>query len=144
MSYLKIWIHCVWTTNKRIPYLKDGIRYDIIYHILENARNKGIYIDHINGYEEHLHALISLGSTQTISGIMRNIKEESSYFINKHKLTKLKFKWQDDYYAASLGMPQLENLRSYIRNQEHHHQKFKFEDELITLIEEYQLQKILD
>jgi len=144
MSYLKIWIHWVWTTNKRLPNLKDEIRNEVIYHILENARNKSIFIDHINGHQEHLHALISLGSTQTISDIMRSIKGESSFWINKHKLTKLKFEWQDDYYAVSLGMPQLENLRSYIRNQDQHHQKYKFEDELNSLIEEYQLQKILD
>ncbi len=144
MSYLKIWIHCVWTTNKRLPILKDEIRNKTIYHILENARSKGIYIDHINGHNDHLHALISLGCNQTISGIIQKIKGESSFWINKNKLTPFKFEWQDDYYAVSIGMPQLENLRNYIRIQEQHHQKIKLEDELELLIKEYQLQKILD
>jgi putative transposase len=144
MSYLKIWIHCVWTTDKRIPYLKDRIKNEVIYHILENARAKGIYIDHINGHQEHLHALISLGGKQTISDIMQKIKGESSCWINKRKLTRDKFKWQDDYYSVSIGMSQLENLRSYIRNQDQHHSKAKFDDELNMLIEEYQLVRTLD
>jgi REP element-mobilizing transposase RayT len=144
MSYLKIWLHCVWTTNKRIPYLREEIRNDVILHIRDNARIKGIYIDHINGHQEHLHALISLGGKQTISEIMQKIKGESSFWINKNKLTRLKFEWQDDFYSVSIGMSQLDNLRKYIRNQDLHHQKVTFQEELNSIIEEYKLQKILD
>ena len=144
MTYVKVWVHCVWTTNKRIPFLRDEIRTDVIHHILENARTKGIYIDHINGHYEHLHALISLGSKQTLSEIMQKIKGECSFWINKNKLTKIKFEWQDDFYAVSLGTPQLANLRNYIRNQNQHHNKISFQEELDSIIEEYGLQKILD
>jgi len=144
MSYLKIWLHCVWTTNKRIPYLREEIRNDVILHIRDNARIKGIYIDHINGHQEHLHALISLGGKQTISEIMQKIKGESSFWINKNKLTRLKFEWQDDFYSVSIGMSQLDNLRKYIRNQDLYHQKVTFQEELNSIIEEYKLQKILD
>jgi REP element-mobilizing transposase RayT len=134
----------VWTTNKRIPYLKDEIRNEVILHIRNNAKIKGIYIDHINGYHQHLHALISLGSKQTVSEIMQNIKGESSFWINKNKLTRLKFNWQDDFYSVSIGMSQVENLRKYIRNQVQHHQKISFEEEIDSLIEEYKLQKMRD
>jgi REP element-mobilizing transposase RayT len=134
----------VWTTNKRIPYLKDEIRNEVILHIRTNAKIKGIYIDHINGYHQHLHALISLGSKQTVSEIMQNIKGESSFWINKNKLTRLKFEWQDDFYSVSIGMSQVENLRKYIRNQVQHHQKISFEEEIDSLIEDYKLQKMRD
>lgn len=144
MSYVRIWLHCVWTTNKRIPYLKDEIRNKVILHIRDNAKVKGIYIDHINGYHEHLHALISLGSNQAISEIMQKIKGESSFWINKNKITRLKFEWQDDFYSISIGMSQLDNLRKYIRNQEQHHQKTSFQEELESLIKEYNLQKLRD
>ena len=144
MSYLRIWLHCVWTTNKRIPYLKDEIRDEVILHILNNAKLKGIYIDHINGYHEHLHALISLGGNQTVSEIMQKIKGESSFWINKNKLTRLKFEWQDDFYCVSIGMSQLDNLRNYIRNQNQHHQKVTIQEELDSLIKEYKLQKMRD
>ena len=108
MSFIRIWVHCVWTTKDRIPYLRDQVRLDVISHIRENAKLKGIYIDHINGYHEHLHALISIGGKQNVSDIMQQIKGESSFWINKNKLTGLKFNWQDDYYAVSTGLSQVE------------------------------------
>ena len=144
MSYLKILVHCVWTTKNRIPYLNDEIRNKVIYHIRDNAQKKGIYIDHINGYYQHLHALISLGGKQNISDIMQLIKGESSFWINRNRLTKMRFEWQDDFYSVSIGMLQLKTIREYIRNQPEHHKKISFEDELEKIIQEYNLQKTLD
>lgn len=139
MSHTRILVHSVWTTKKRIPYLSDQIRDTVISHICENAKSKNIYINHINGYYEHLHALISLGRDQDIADIMQKIKGESSFWINKNKLTRLKFEWQDDYYAVSIGMNQLDGLREYIRHQAQHHQKVTVNDELDKLAEEYGL-----
>ncbi|MBK9389606.1 MAG: IS200/IS605 family transposase [Bacteroidetes bacterium] len=144
MSYIRIWVHCVWTTKRRIPYMEDHIRSAVIKHISENAKQKGIHIDHINGYHEHLHSLISLGGRQTISEIMQNLKGESSYWINKSKLTMHKFEWQDDYYAVSIGMDHLEILRAYIRNQVNHHRKESIDNEIDRLIEEYKLERFRD
>ncbi len=141
MSYTRIWVHCVWTTKKRIPYLSDQIRDAVISHIRNNAKSKDIYIDHINGYYEHLHALVSLGKDQDIADIMQKIKGESSFWINKNRMTRFKFEWQDDYYAVSIGMNQLASLREYIRNQVQHHQKVSFQDEVNMLIEEYRLEE---
>jgi putative transposase len=134
----------VWTTKGRAPYLRDQIRDEVISHIRENARLKDIYIDHINGYHEHLHAIISLGGKQNTSDIMQKIKGESSYWINKNKLTRFKFEWQDDFYSVSIGVSQLDNLREYIRNQVHHHQKVSFQEELNKIIEEYKLEILRD
>jgi putative transposase len=144
MSYLRIWIHCVWTTKERIPYLTDPVRESALLHIRENAKLKGIYMDHINGFEDHLHALISLGIKQTISDVMQKIKGESSFWINKNKLTRLKFQWQDDYYAVSIGIDQLEALRKYIRNQVEHHRELSLEEELNKMVEEYKMERFSD
>jgi putative transposase len=141
MSYVRILVHCVWTTKNRIPFLRDEIREKVINHIRENSLRKGIYIDHINGYYQHLHALISLGGKQDISDVMQLIKGESSFWINKNKLTRLRFEWQDDFYSVSIGISQLYTLRQYIRNQPGHHAVVSFEEELKKIIEEYQLKK---
>lgn len=60
MPYIRIWVHLVWTTQDRRPYLIDKMRYKVFSHIKEYAEKKDIYIDHINGYVEHVHCLISL------------------------------------------------------------------------------------
>ena len=75
---------------------------------------------------------------------MQKIKGESSFWINKRNLTRLKFQWQDDYYAVSIGIDQLEVLRKYIRNQVEHHRKISLEEELNKMVEEYKMERFLD
>ncbi|MFM9903588.1 MAG: transposase [Pyrinomonadaceae bacterium] len=77
MPWAKVWLHFVWSTKERFPYLTDEIRYKVFEHIRENARDKGIFIDFINGYVEHVHCLISLGTDQTLEKIMQLIKGPS-------------------------------------------------------------------
>jgi len=67
MPYVKVWIHLVWSTKNRLPFLTDEIRPTVFQHMRENAKAKKIFIDFINGYREHVHCLISLGVDQTIA-----------------------------------------------------------------------------
>lgn len=91
MSFVRIWIHLVFGTKNRVPFLTKDIREKVINHILDNASQKEVYIDFINGYKDHLHCLISLGSEQNIAKVVNLIKGESSYWINKNKITNTKF-----------------------------------------------------
>ncbi|SUX48592.1 Transposase and inactivated derivatives [Chryseobacterium indoltheticum] len=96
MPFIKIYIHFVFSTINRIPFLNSTeVRVKVWKHIKENASSKGIYLDMINGYSDHCHCLISLGSNQNIEKIIQLIKGESSFWINKNQLTKDKFAWQD-------------------------------------------------
>jgi REP element-mobilizing transposase RayT len=129
MSYIKVWIHFVWSTKNRVPYLKDEIRRQVFQHIRENAREKGIHLDFINGYTDHVHCLISLGADQTIEKLMQLIKGESSFWINKNRLCKTKFEWQDEYFAVGVCESMLETARRYIAKQEEHHKTKSFDEE---------------
>jgi putative transposase len=71
-------------------------------------------------------------------------KGESSFRINKNRMTRSIFEWQDDFYAVSIVINQLETLRKYIRNQEQHHNRMSFNKELGSLIEEYQLKRMME
>lgn len=135
MAYVRVWVHVVWGTKKRIPFLVNGVKQKVISHIKENARKKGIYMDRINGYHEHLHCIIGLNADMSISKAINLIKGESAFWINKEKICKQKFEWADEYYAISVSESQLEKVRNYIDNQEQHHQKRNFSDEYIKLIE---------
>ena len=140
MSYVKIYIHTVWATKDRLPYLKNELRPIIMDHIRENAKVKNIHIDHINGHKEHLHALISMDAEQNIATIINLLKGESSFWINKQSLTKNKFGWQDDYFAVSIGESQVEAVRQYIRNQENHHQVKSFQQEYDEFMRNYRFE----
>ncbi len=129
MPFVKVWIHIVWSTKNRHPYLKPEIRSKVFDHIRENALQKGIFLDFIGGYVDHIHCLISLGTNQTLEDVVRLLKGESSFWINKNKLTKLKFGWQEEYFAVSVSESNLEGVRNYIARQEEHHRGRTFEKE---------------
>jgi REP element-mobilizing transposase RayT len=144
MPWVKVWLHFVWSTKNRHPYLQDEIRSKVFDHIKENAKAKGIHIDFINGYLEHVHCLISLGTDQTIEKLMQLIKGESSFWINKQKLTRLRFEWQDEYFVASVSESNVEKVRRYIAKQEVHHKNVRFDQELDDLLLRAGFQKFKD
>jgi REP element-mobilizing transposase RayT len=129
MPYSTLFIHLVWTTKDRAAYLTLDVRNKIINHILDNAKRKDIYILAIGGFTEHIHALVSLGSTQSVSSVMHLIKGESSYWINKSKLITCPFEWADDYFSVSVSPAIVDKVTHYICNQETHHKKKTFMDE---------------
>jgi len=136
MPYTRVYIHFVWTTKNRIPFLDTyDLRKKLWDHIRENAKAKGIFIDSINGYKEHCHCLISLGIDQSISKVMQLLKGESSHWMNKNQLLKYKFEWQNEYFAVSVSESALDKVRTYIGNQEQHHRKETFKQESDELIE---------
>lgn len=138
MPFIKIYIHLVFSTANRIPLLNSTeLRVKVWKHIKENASNKGIYLDLINGFSDHCHCLISLGSDQNIEKIVQLIKGESSFWINKNQLTKGKFSWQDEYFAVSVSKSKIDLVRNYIKNQEKHHQHKTFAEEYQEFIEKY-------
>jgi REP element-mobilizing transposase RayT len=104
---------------------------------MQNAKEKEIWLDCVNGYNDHLHCLVSLGKTQTISDVARLIKGESSFWINKNNLTTSKFAWQDDYWAVGVSESHLVRVRNYIHGQEERHRKVSFSDEVSDFMEKY-------
>ena len=79
MPHIQVWIHYVWSTKNREPFLTHNARPQVIDHIRENSREKDIYLDFIGGYTDHLHSLISLNTGQQIEEIAKLLKGESSH-----------------------------------------------------------------
>ena len=129
MPYLKIWIHLIWATKNRFPFLSPPKRKEIFQHIRENAEKKEIHLDFINGCEDHVHLLISLTADQTIAKVVQLLKGESSHWINQKELFKEKFGWQDEYIAVSVSHSAVDKVREYIKNQEEHHRRMSFREE---------------
>ena len=137
MSYTRIWIHLVFATKNRNPLLSKEIRNRVLVHIAKNCKEKSIYLQAINGYTDHLHCLISLAKEQSIAKVAQLIKGESSFWINKHKLTETPFMWQDDYFAISVSESVVPRVIAYIKNQEQHHAKKSFNDEVKDFEKKY-------
>ncbi len=130
MAYVKILIHSVWGTKNRFPFFNRETRPVVWTHMKENAKLKGIYIDSINGYCDHVHCLMYLNADMSLSKQIQLLKGESSFWINKSGLLKSKFEWADKYFAASVSEEKISVVKNYIDTQEEHHQT-------ITFLEEY-------
>lgn len=137
MSFVKIWIHAVWTVKNRKPLLSKDKRQTLFDHIHQNALEKGILIETIGGHNNHVHCLFRLKNDQTIEKIMQLIKGESSFWFNKIKLNPNKLQWQKEYFAVSVSESKVEVVRNYILNQEEHHKKKTWDEELNEFISKY-------
>ena len=138
MSWVRIWVHLVFSTKNREPFLHSAdLRKQFFQHLKQNAEEKQIWLDCISGYAEHAHSLISLGKDQSVSKVAQLIKGESSFWINKNALIKSKFIWQDDYWAVSVSESHLDKVRKYIQSQEKHHGTIPFSEEVAEFMERY-------
>ena len=145
MPFVKVYIHFVWSTKNRVPHLKTlEMRKAMWEHIKANADKKGIFVDYVNGYNDHCHCLVSLGTDQTISKVMQLIKGESAFWFNNQKIILEKFQWQDEYFAVSVSESVIEKVRNYIKNQEAHHNKKSFQNEYEELIDKFGFKKFND
>jgi len=138
MSWVRVWIHLVFTTkNKEKLLITKAIRKKLFEHIQQNAKKKEIFLDIVNGYEDHVHCLISLSKDLTISKTVQLIKGESSHWFNVNTNAKEKLSWQDDYWAVSVSESHIIKVREYIKNQEEHHKRKTFSEEVEEFMRKY-------
>lgn len=138
-TYTKISIQFVFAVKYRqaiiIPQIKDEI-YSYIAGILRNKEQKVLAI---NGTSDHIHLFVGYKPRFDMTELMRDIKSDSSIFINKKKLTRCHFEWQDGYGAFSYSPWDKDKIINYIRNQEEHHKKVKFLTEYRRMLEEFNI-----
>lgn len=133
-TYYKIWVHIIWSTKDRRPLLNSELRPQLFQHVHEKAIAEGYYLDIVNGVDDHLHSLFSLNPKFAISEVVNKIKGESSHWINSNGFLKTKFAWQEGYAAFSVSESAVARVREYIKNQEEHHRKKTFREEVEGLL----------
>ena len=137
MPFTRILIHAVWATKDRKPLMNKENKDSVCQHIREYALSKQIHIINVNGWQNHLHCLLSLASEQNIATLMNLIKGESSHWANKNLKWNEKFGWQDEYFAVSVSQSHFDRINNYISNQEEHHKKKTFQEEYDEFIKNY-------
>ena len=129
-SLTKIWIHAVLETKFRQPLIVPRISDDLFHHIkkhLEDDFNCRVRI--INGTADHVHILFLLNANYSLKDIMKNVKGESSHWINHKKNQKNKFEWQVGYGTFSVSESGVDTVERYIAYQKEHHRKKTFLEE---------------
>jgi len=113
---------------------------DELYHyiggILKNKGHKSLAID---GMPDHIHVFFGMKPTESLSDLIRDIKTNSSGFINDKKWFRGKFHWQEGFGGFSYSHSQLDNVVNYIKNQKEHHKKKSFREEYLSFLKEYDI-----
>lgn len=86
---------------------------------------------------DHIHILFLLSPKFSNGDIFKNVKGESSHWINQSSLTKNKFAWQTGYGAFSVSESMVNEVEKYIANQKEHHRKMTFEEEVNLFVNKY-------
>ncbi len=131
-SLARVIIHLVFSTKHRSPVLTEEIRAELHLYLGGVLRNHDCPPIQVGGVEDHVHLLFGLSRTMTIAQVAERVKTSSAKWI-KAKWTG-DFAWQGGYGAFSVGVRETDGVVAYIRNQEAHHRKVSFEDELRVLL----------
>jgi REP element-mobilizing transposase RayT len=138
-TYTQINIHAVFAVKRRENILTQNFRPDLFKYLSGILKNQKQFSLAINGYLDHVHLFFEQHPTFALSDIMQTVKTNSSKWINKNKLVKGYFEWQEGYGAFSYSRSQRNNVIRYIMRQEEHHKKTTFREEYMDLLKKFQI-----
>ena len=132
-TFLSLHYHIVFSTKERRPLIRPEWRPRLHEYLGGTARGLGAVAEAIGGVNDHVHLLIGLRATHCLADFLRELKKaSSSWIIINHDS---QFAWQDGYSAFTVSATHLDAVKKYIANQEKHHQKVDFVEELKQLLE---------
>lgn len=126
-TYSNILVHIVFSTKNRFPFISPELRPRLYAYLGGVIRKAGGSLIEVGGMPDHMHLLVKLTPTTVIADVMRDVKVRTTYWARGIGVSN--FEWQDGYGVFSLGQPQADRVRRYIRNQEKRHKAIDFETE---------------
>lgn len=138
-TYSQIYIQVVFAVKGRANLIPVDKKDELYKYITGIVSNEGQKLLAINGMPDHIHILIGLKPNKSLSDLVRDIKANSSRFINEKKWQPGKFEWQKGFGAFSYGHSQLTRIIRYIENQENHHRKLSFQEEYSQFLNLYNI-----
>lgn len=139
-TYSQIYIQIVFAVQGRGSLIgrewKDEL-YKFITGIVKNNNQKLLAI---NGVSNHIHILLNIKPNIALSDLVRDIKANSSRFVNEKRFVRGKFSWQEGFGAFSYSISQLDDVIQYIQNQEEHHKETSFKDEYLKYLKRFEIE----
>lgn len=139
-TFSQLYVQIVFAVKGRENLIQKTWKENLNRYIAGIIKGKGQKSIIVNGMPDHIHAFVGLKPSMAISDLTREIKKNSTNFINDERLVRGKFSWQDGYGAFSYAHSQIDSVFNYILNQEEHHKKKSFKEEYIQFLEEFDVQ----
>jgi len=138
-TFSQIYIQAVFAVKGRENLIDKQWKDELNKYIAGIIRNKEQKPIIVNGMPDHIHAFIGLRLSMAISDLIRDIKNNSSNFINNKKWVKGRFSWQEGYGAFSYSHSHVETVYNYILNQEQNHKKKTFREEYLEFLSKFEV-----
>lgn len=139
-TFTQIYIHVIFAVKGRQNLLQKPWREEVFKYIAGIIKNKNQKPIIVNGVSDHVHLLLGLRPIMCLSDLIRDVKNNTTNFINEQKYIRSKFSWQEGYGAFSYSHSQLHNVYNYILNQEEHHRVKSFKEEYLNLLKEFEIE----
>jgi len=134
-SLTKIWIHAFFSTKNRAPLIQPRFEEELFAHIKDHLEHDfRCYPEAINGTPDHIHLLYLLNPNHSAKDILKNVKGESSHWINSHDFIESKFAWQKAYVAVSVSDALVKAVEYHIDRQKEYHETATYLEESRSLL----------
>jgi len=139
-TYSQIYIQIVFAVHGRENLIKNEWRDELYKYIIGIVKNHEQKLIVIGGVSNHIHILLGIKPNISLSDLVREIKANSSRFVNERKFVRGKFYWQEGFGAFSYSHSQLDAVVRYIENQEAHHAQKSFKDEYKSFLKNFRVE----
>jgi putative transposase len=136
-TYSQILIQIVFSVKNRKSLIPQKNLEEVFEYMAGIIRIKGQKPIIVGGVSNHIHILLGMKPGITVSALVRDIKNNSTNFINQQDWMVEKFSWQNGFGAFSYGNSQIESVFNYIKNQEEHHKTKTFREEFVAFLEKF-------
>lgn len=136
-SFTQLTYHIIFATKYRRPSISDNIQERLYKYIGGTLRAKKGHLIEIGGRPDHVHILASLSPSLAVADVVRDVKANSSKWMNEQSDILQTMQWQKGYGTYTVSYSQIENVQQYIRKQEEHHRTRTFQEEYITFLKRH-------
>lgn len=141
-TFTQIYIQIVFAVKGRENLIRETFREELQKYITGIVTNRQQKLYAVYCMPDHVHLLVSIQPTISLSDLVRDIKAGSSGFVNERKWLKSKFSWQEGYGAFSYSQSQVDSVVNYILNQPEHHRKKSFKKEYTEFLDKFRIEYI--
>ena len=139
-TFSQIYIQVVFAVQDRETLLQKPWREEVFKYMGGIVKGKNQKPIIINGVSNHVHLFIGLKPSMALSDLVRDVKNNTTNFINDHKFVRSKFSWQEGFGSFSYAQSQIGQVYQYILNQEKHHHQKTFKEEYLELLQKFEIE----
>ncbi|GHT10567.1 transposase [Bacteroidia bacterium] len=136
-TFTQLHIHVVFAVQNRLSLIHQKWQERLYKYIIAIVQKHGHKVLSIGGMPDHIHILLGLHPTQSLSSLMQEMKRDSAEWVNQNNLAAGKFSWQAGYGAFSYSKSQIASVANYIEQQEQHHTKRTFLEEYKKILDDF-------